>query len=72
LDDNKDNWLHAIAADKLTWTHLSDLKGWKNETAQLFGIKSVPTSFLINKSGRIIAKNLRGEALDKKLTELLN
>jgi thiol-disulfide isomerase/thioredoxin len=72
LDDNKDNWLHAIAADKLTWTHVSDLKGWKNEVAQLFGIKSVPTSFLIDKNGIIIAKNLRGEALNKKLDEILN
>lgn len=70
LDDKKQNWLKAIAADKLTWIHVSDLKGWKNELAIAYGIKSVPTSFLMDASGKIIAKDLRGEALENKLKEL--
>jgi thiol-disulfide isomerase/thioredoxin len=72
LDDKKENWLKAIAADQLTWLHVSDLKGWKNELAVSYGIKSVPTSFLLDASGRIIAKDLRGEALENKLKELFN
>jgi peroxiredoxin len=71
LDDKKRLWEKAINADNLTWYHVSDLKGWKNEAAGLYSIKSVPTSFLLDKDGKIIAKNLRGEALHKKLAELL-
>jgi peroxiredoxin len=71
LDDKKRLWEKAINADGLTWYHVSDLKGWKNEAAGLYSIKAVPTSFLLDKDGRIIAKNLRGEALHKKLAELL-
>jgi peroxiredoxin len=71
LDDKKRLWEKAINADNLTWYHVSDLKGWKNEAAGLYSIKAVPTSFLLDKDGKIIAKNLRGEALHKKLAELL-
>lgn len=70
LDDKKINWEKAIEADKLTWLHVSDLKGWKSELALEYGIKSIPTSFLLDADGKIIAKDLRGDALEKKLATL--
>jgi peroxiredoxin len=65
-------WLKAIDSDGLTWTQVSDLKGWKNEVAKLYGVNSIPQNFLIDPNGVVIGKNLRGEALDKKLAELFN
>jgi thiol-disulfide isomerase/thioredoxin len=70
LDDKKDSWLKAIDADKLVWLHASDLKGWKSDLAKEYGIRSIPTSFLVDADGKIIAKDLRGDALDKKLETL--
>lgn len=66
-----DAWLKAIHADQLTWTHVSDLKFWDNAVAKLYGVRAVPQNFLLDPEGRIIAKNLRGEALEKKLEEVL-
>jgi peroxiredoxin len=66
----KDKWLKAIHDDKLTWTHVSDLKYGNNEVALQYGIKSIPQNFLIDPQGKIIAKNIRGESLTKKLAEL--
>jgi thiol-disulfide isomerase/thioredoxin len=71
LDDKKDRWLKAIAADGLPWQQVSDLKGWKNELAVRYGIRSIPANFLLDREGRIIAKNLRGKELEEKLAELL-
>ena len=68
----KEAWLKAVEVDKLNWTQVTDMKGWSNEVAQEWGIKSIPASFLIDPSGKIVAKNLRGDALHKKLGELLN
>jgi thiol-disulfide isomerase/thioredoxin len=70
LDDKKENWLKAIDADKLVWLHASDLKGWKSDLAAEYGIKSIPTSFLIDAEGKIIAKDLRGDLLEKKLDSI--
>lgn len=70
LDKAKAPWVQAIEKDGLTWTQVSDLKGWNNEIAVLYGIKAVPANFLIDPSGKIIAQDLRGEALNKKLQEL--
>ncbi|MES2651603.1 MAG: TlpA disulfide reductase family protein [Bacteroidota bacterium] len=70
--DAKEAWLKAIADDKLTWTQVSDLKFWKNEVAVQYGIQSIPANFLIDPTGKIIAKGLREEALHAKLEELLN
>ncbi|MFC4212061.1 redoxin domain-containing protein [Pedobacter lithocola] len=67
----KDEWLKAIADDKLTWTHVSDLKYWNNEVAVMYGIRSIPANLLIDPTGKIIAKGLREEALQAKLQELL-
>lgn len=71
LDQAKPAWLDAIKMDGLTWNHVSDLKGWNNEVAALFQIRSIPQNLLIDPNGKIIAKNLRGPVLDNKLSELL-
>ncbi|MCD0490200.1 AhpC/TSA family protein [Pedobacter sp. MC2016-14] len=67
----KDAWLGAIAADGLTWTQVSDLKFWNNAVAKQYGINSIPQNFLVDPSGKIVGKNLRGADLTKKLEELL-
>ena len=71
LDQAKPSWLSAIQMDGLEWTQVSDLKGWGNEVAALFHITSIPQNLLIDPQGKIIAKNLRGEDLQNKLSELL-
>ena len=71
LDDKKDKWLAAIQADNLSWIHVSDLKGWKNAAAELYSIRAIPQNLLIDPKGTIIAKNLRGEALETKLGEVI-
>jgi peroxiredoxin len=63
-------WKKGIADDKLTWPNVSDLKGSDNEAALIYGVYEIPTNFLIDPNGKIIAKNLRGEELVKKLKEL--
>jgi peroxiredoxin len=71
LDKSKEPWLKAISDDKLMWTQVSDLKFWSNEAAVKYRIQSIPQNFLIDPDGKIVAKNLRGEALKEKLCELL-
>lgn len=68
----KERWLKAIHDDGLTWTHVSDLKFWDNAVAKQYGIKAIPQNLLLDPSGKIIAKNLRGEELAEKLGTLLN
>ena len=68
----KDDWLAAIKADGLEWTQVSDLKFWDNDVAKQYGVKGIPQNYLIDPDGKIIAKNLRGEELNKKLNELFN
>jgi thiol-disulfide isomerase/thioredoxin len=72
LDDKKDPWEKAIQKDGLLWSQVSDLRGWKNEVAILYGIESVPTNLLIGPDGKIIAKNLRGEELQSKIKEIFS
>ena len=67
----KDKWLKAIADDGLTWTQVSDLKFWKNEAAALYAVRAIPQNFLLDPQGKIIAKNLRGDALAAKLAEVI-
>lgn len=71
LDRDKEAWLKAIADDQLSWTHVSDLKYWQNEVAVLYGVQSIPHTILLDKEGKIIAKNLRGAELEAKLAQLL-
>lgn len=72
LDQAKPAWLDAIKMDNLNWPHVSDLKGWGNEVAAIYDVRSIPQNFLIDPNGILIAKNLRGEALQRKLAELIN
>jgi len=71
LDNDKASWEKAIKDDQLGWLHISDLKGWKNEVAGIYAIRSVPSNFLVDPQGKIIAKNLRGEELEKALAQLI-
>lgn len=70
LDDNKEKWLTAIAKDGLLWQQVSDLNGWNNKVALLYGVRAVPASFLVDPAGKIVASGLRGESLTAKLKEL--
>ena len=67
----KDKWIKAIHDDKMAWTHVSDLLYWKNAVAVQYGIQAIPQNLLLDPQGKIIAKNLRGEDLDKKLEEFI-
>ncbi len=71
MDSSKELWMQAIQQDRLTWTHVSDLKGWGNEVGKLYNVTGIPQNFLIDREGKIIAKDLRGAALDEKLAEVL-
>ena len=71
LDNEKENWLKAIKKDQLPWTQVSDLKAWNNAASTAYGIKGIPFNVLLDKDGIIIAKNLRGDELMKKLQEIL-
>lgn len=70
-ENGKSAWLAAIKSDGLTWTQVSDLKYWNNLAATVYGVQSIPQNFLIDPTGKIVAKNLRGDDLDNKLSELL-
>ncbi len=67
LDQDKAKWLEAIKKDGLAWNHVSDLKYWNNAVAAQFGIQSIPASFLIDPTGKIVARDLRGADLEKFL-----
>jgi len=71
LDEDKTDWTDAIEKDGLgAWTHVSDLKGWSCEPAGKYGVSSIPANYLLDKEGKIIAKDLRGAALEEKLKEI--
>ena len=70
LDTDRARWLGAIEADGLVWPQVSDLKGWQNEVGQLYGVRSIPHTVLVDREGKIIAKNLRGAALEAKVAEI--
>jgi thiol-disulfide isomerase/thioredoxin len=72
FDRDKEAWIEAIHEDSLAWYHVSDLKGWGNKVGKMYGIRSIPSSVILNKDGIIIAKNLSGEALREKMEELYN
>lgn len=70
LDDKVANWTLSIANSGLNWRHVSDLKGWASQAAKLYKVTGIPFTVLIDKNGLVVAKNLRGEELDRKLEEL--
>jgi peroxiredoxin len=73
LDESKDAWLKAIKDDNLSWpNHVSDLKGWQSSAAALYSVTSIPATFLLDREGNIIAKNLRGPELEQKLQQVLD
>lgn len=63
LDEEEESWKSAIKENKMSWTQLSDLQGWDNMAARLYGVESIPHILVVNKKGEIIAKDLRGEDL---------
>lgn len=70
LDRRREDWLQAIEEDGLVWTQVSDLKFWNSKAAEIYNIKAIPFAVLLDPNGVIIAKNLRGQALDDKLEEI--
>ncbi|MCX6212570.1 MAG: TlpA disulfide reductase family protein [Bacteroidetes bacterium] len=72
LDDNKSNWLEAIKEDKLSWQHISDLKKWESIVVGAYQIEGIPFNVLIDPSGKIIATELRGQALQDTLASVLH
>ena len=71
LDSKADAWAKGVKDLNITCPQLSDLQGWKNSGAQLYGVNSIPHTVLVDKDGTIIAKNLHGEEIDAKLQEIL-
>lgn len=66
LDQNKAAWLKAIQKDGLVWeNHVSDLKGWRNQAAADYGVEAIPATFLVDRNGTIVAKDVHGGELDK-------
>lgn len=72
LDKNKNAWVAAIEKDSLTRTHVSDLLFWDSAPAKLYGVRGIPSNLLIDKNGVIVAKNIKGEELQKTLNEIFN
>ncbi len=70
LDKDMKRWTQAIEKDDLTWKHVSDLKGWKNKVAQMYSVKSIPHTVLLDAEGKIIARNLRSKALGRHLEKI--
>lgn len=71
LDNSREKWLQALKKDGLTWTHVSELRGWDTSAGKLYHVTGIPATFLIDKNGKIIARNLRGPALDEMLDKVL-
>ena len=71
-DDARDKWLEAIHEDKMTWPQVSDLSGFNSNIAAVYAIQSIPMNFLIDPSGKIVSKNLRGQDLKDALGKLLS
>lgn len=71
LDKSEERWEQAIEKDRLEWpNHVSDLKQWQSEPARIYGVRSIPAAFLIDRDGKIIALNARGHQLNQKLQEI--
>ncbi len=72
LDEDLESWNQAIAKDKITWIQVSNLKKWAEPIAKQYNVEQIPTTFLLDASGKIVAKDLRGEELKAKVLELLS
>ena len=71
LDSNADQWVKAIEDDGLAWNHVSHLQRFQDPVAKLYNVNAIPAAFLLDENGVIVAKNLRGPALEAKVAELL-
>ena len=71
LDDNRAKWLQAVQQDGLPWTHVSDLVGWQSPAAKTYKVIAIPNNWLVDPTGRIVAKNLHGKELSKELSKRL-
>ncbi|GAA4237241.1 TlpA disulfide reductase family protein [Postechiella marina] len=73
LDKNgqKDRWIKALQDDNMSWHHVSNLQSWQDPIARSYGVRSIPATFILDASGKVIAKNLRGSALENKIAELI-
>ncbi len=71
LDEDADKWKAAIAKDKLSWTQVSNLKGWEDPIAKAYEVDGIPATFILDAKGNIVAKNLRGDELKAKVKEIL-
>lgn len=72
LDKDAAKWKEAIANDKLTWIHVSNLKFWDEPIAAQYNVQSIPATFIVDDSGKVVAKDLRGNELKAKIIELLS
>ena len=72
LDENAEEWKKAIAKDKLSWIHVSNLKKMKDSIALQYGVTQIPTTFLLDAKGKVIAVDLRGDNLKAKINELIS
>ncbi len=70
LDNEKADWLKAVKDDNLTWIQVSELNGWSNSAAKLYGVNSIPGNFLLDKDGVIVGRNIRGEELQEELAKI--
>ena len=71
LDNRRDAWMKAIEDDGLVWPdHVGDLRGWQSAGGRLYGVSSIPATVLLDREGRVLARNLRGQELENKLKEI--
>jgi len=71
LDKDATKWKEAIAKDGLTWTQVSNLKFWDEPIARQYNVESIPATFILDASGKVVAQDLRGDELKAKIKELL-
>ncbi|MDR2894836.1 MAG: TlpA family protein disulfide reductase [Alistipes sp.] len=71
-DENEAAWTGAIIGEGMNWIHVSSVRGWECPTQELYGVNAIPRNYLIDRKGNIVAMNLRGDALEAKLAELMN
>lgn len=72
IDSKKKDWLKAIAQDKITYPQVNDKAGWYSKTTEMYGVNAIPNTFLLDKTGKIVAIDLDGEQLENKVKALLN
>lgn len=72
IDSKKKDWIKAIAQDKITYPQVNDKAGWYSKTTEVYGVNAIPNTFLLDKTGKIVAIDLEGDQLENKVKALLN